>query len=713
MLIQADLSGGRRSLREVVAAGEPLNPEVIEQVRAGVGPHHPRRLRPDRDDRAGRQHPGLAGQARLDGPARCPATGRAARPGQRAARPTRARSASTCRPGRSALMTGYHGDAERNAEAMRGGYYHTGDVAARDADGYITYVGRSRRRLQGLRLPDQPVRAGERADRARGGRRGRRRAGARPGAAGRAEGVRRARRRAASRRRRRPLLDPALRAGAPGAVQAGPPASSSPSCPRRSPARSAASSCASARRSSPRRVARRRSSATRTSRSCGADGLGETDAVSGPVVVVGAGPVGLTAALLLARRGLDGGGARAASRALSAAPGGAPGRRGVPRAPGRRGRRRAPRRAPARWPASGCSTARHRVLAEFRRRRRRRACTAGRRARSCTSPTWRRCWRRGRRPTPGDHRAARRRGDRPRPGRRRRDADRRDRDGGADRSVRAAAVLGCDGANSTVRGLIGASMRDLGPADRWLVLDVRSAVPLPVWPGAHQVCDARRPATFMPVTGDRYRWECRMRAGGDGRGPDDAGAAARGCSRPSTRRGRGSCAPSSTRSGRRWPTAGGPGGCCWPGTPPTSARRSSARGWGSGLRDVHQLAWKLAAVLAGEADDDLLDTYQAEREPHARALIRVALLLGRLMTGGGRGGDVVRRGVLAAVRRIPAVARLATDSRTPPLRRGPLVERRGRAGRRLAGHAGAAAGGARRRAALPAGRRPRGGRRRC
>ena len=40
-------------------------------------------------------------------------------------------------------MTGYHGDRERNAEAMAGGYYHTGDVAARDADGYITYVGRT------------------------------------------------------------------------------------------------------------------------------------------------------------------------------------------------------------------------------------------------------------------------------------------------------------------------------------------------------------------------------------------------------------------------------------------------------------------------------------------------------------------------------------------------------------------------------------------
>jgi 3-(3-hydroxy-phenyl)propionate hydroxylase len=54
------------------------------------------------------------------------------------------------------------------------------------------------------------------------------------------------------------------------------------------------------------------------------------------------------------------------------------------------------------------------------------------------------------------------------------------------------------------------------------------------------------------------------------------------------------------------------------------------------------------------------------------------------MTGGGRAAGVLRTTVLAAVRRIPAVARLATDSRTPPLR-GPLVDRHGRAGRRLAG----------------------------
>src|SRR5262249_13189301 len=41
-----------------------------------------------------------------------------------------------------ALMRGYLDDRARNADAMAGGYYHTGDVASRDADGYLTYVGR-------------------------------------------------------------------------------------------------------------------------------------------------------------------------------------------------------------------------------------------------------------------------------------------------------------------------------------------------------------------------------------------------------------------------------------------------------------------------------------------------------------------------------------------------------------------------------------------
>jgi 3-(3-hydroxy-phenyl)propionate hydroxylase len=259
-----------------------------------------------------------------------------------------------------------------------------------------------------------------------------------------------------------------------------------------------------------------------------------------------------------------------------------------------------------------------------------------------------------------------------------------DRDGGAKRSVVGRAVLGCDGANSTVRDLIGTSMVELGPPDRWLVLDVRSDAPLPVWGGVHQVCDPRRAATFMHVTRERYRWEFRLAATetaddlvAPGRlaalmAPVDPAALEVVRAAEYTFR---AAVAGSWRSGRVF-LAGDSAHL----TPPFVGQ-----GLGLGLRDVHQLVWKLASVLAGDADDAVLDTYQAEREPHARALIRVALLVGRLMTGGGRGAAAVRRGVLAIAQRIPAVSALATSGRTPPLRPGPLVQRRSFAGRRLVG----------------------------
>jgi 3-(3-hydroxy-phenyl)propionate hydroxylase len=260
----------------------------------------------------------------------------------------------------------------------------------------------------------------------------------------------------------------------------------------------------------------------------------------------------------------------------------------------------------------------------------------------------------------------------------------RSRDGGTERSVRARFVLGCDGANSTVRRLIGASMRDLAKPDRWLVLDARASFAAPAWPGVWQVSDPQRAATFIPVTGDRYRWEFRLRPG---ESADDL-------ARPERLAGLvalfGATEVQVLRAAeyvfraqvadrwrdRRVLLAGDAAHL----TPPFIGQAL-----GLGLRDAHQLTWKLALVLAGEADDGLLETYQAEREPHARALIRIALLLGRLMTGGGRGAAVVRPLLTPLVRRLPAVQALGTSSRTPPLRRGPLVARRGRPGRRLAG----------------------------
>ncbi len=143
MLIQADLAAtGTSALRECVAAGEPLNPEVIEQVRKawgitvrdGFGQTETTALvgntpgQPVRPGSMGRPLPGY--QVTLVDPL----TGEPSRDGEICLDLSR-------RP--LGLMTGYLDDEALNAQAMRGGYYHTGDVATSDEDGYITYIGRT------------------------------------------------------------------------------------------------------------------------------------------------------------------------------------------------------------------------------------------------------------------------------------------------------------------------------------------------------------------------------------------------------------------------------------------------------------------------------------------------------------------------------------------------------------------------------------------
>ena len=141
MHIQQDLQKWQVELREVTSAGEPLNPEVIAQVRDawgvtirdGFGQTETTALignppgQPLKPGSMGRPLPGYP-VILLD------TDGRPAQEGEicldLAQRPL-------------GLMQAYLDDPERTASAMEGGYYHTGDVATRDADGYITYVGRT------------------------------------------------------------------------------------------------------------------------------------------------------------------------------------------------------------------------------------------------------------------------------------------------------------------------------------------------------------------------------------------------------------------------------------------------------------------------------------------------------------------------------------------------------------------------------------------
>ena len=142
MLLQADLEALPVPPRKVLGAGEPLNPEIIERVRGawsvtirdGFGQTETSVLvantpgQPVRPGSMGRPLPGFAVEL-VDAN-----TGEPAEEGEICVR---------LRERPVGLMTHYADDAERNAEVMRGGYYHTGDVGRRDDDGYITYVGRT------------------------------------------------------------------------------------------------------------------------------------------------------------------------------------------------------------------------------------------------------------------------------------------------------------------------------------------------------------------------------------------------------------------------------------------------------------------------------------------------------------------------------------------------------------------------------------------
>ncbi|WP_328345110.1 AMP-binding protein [Streptomyces violaceus] len=143
MLIQADLTQLRTRPREVVAAGEPLNPEVIEQVRRSWGVT----IR----DGFGQTETAVQVSNSPGQPLKTGSMGRPS-PGYRVELLDPVSGAPGASEGEIALdlsghpvglMTGYHGDVDRTAESMAGGYYRTGDIGARDEDGYITYVGRA------------------------------------------------------------------------------------------------------------------------------------------------------------------------------------------------------------------------------------------------------------------------------------------------------------------------------------------------------------------------------------------------------------------------------------------------------------------------------------------------------------------------------------------------------------------------------------------
>ena len=192
-------------------------------------------------------------------------------------------------------------------------------------------------------------------------------------------------------------------------------------------------------------------------------------------------------------------------------------------------------------------------------------------------------------------------------------------------------VVGCDGARSMLRRLIGGGDHDLGLHQPWLVADLllKRDLGLPSWTVQH--CNPARPMTEVCVTGRRRRWEIMLMPGDDPQGItapervwDFIGAR---ITPADAELERAALYTFHSVIARRWRDqrlliAGDAAHQ----TPPFLGQ-----GMCAGMRDAANLAWKLAAVLRGGAPDALLDSYEAERLPHARAFIELAVEIGGLI----------------------------------------------------------------------------------
>lgn len=253
-----------------------------------------------------------------------------------------------------------------------------------------------------------------------------------------------------------------------------------------------------------------------------------------------------------------------------------------------------------------------------------------------------------------------------------------DRAEGAKHVVEAKYVLGCDGANSVVRGCIGTGMRDLKFDQRWLVVDIATSADLDQWDGVHQVCDPIRAATYMRIGECRYRWEFQLLPGETA---DDYASLE--ALRPLIAPWVGDLPPTDltlvrvteytfrakiTEQWRR-------GNIFLLGDAAHLTPPFIGQGMGAGLRDSMNLVWKLAGVLGGGLSPTVLDTYEQERKPHTRFMIGMALTMGWAMTAGGDAGNLIRRLVVPRLRLVPGLRDKLVESRTPALRRSALISK--------------------------------------
>lgn len=234
-------------------------------------------------------------------------------------------------------------------------------------------------------------------------------------------------------------------------------------------------------------------------------------------------------------------------------------------------------------------------------------------------------------------------------------------------SVRADYVIAADGANSTVRQLLGLGFHGRTFPEDWLVVDARK-VPRPI-DHVEFLCSHRRPVPHMVAPGERQRWEFKLQRG-ETRDQME---------RPETIRRL--LAPWGTpeeldiervavyRFHARITESFSAGRVFLAGDAAHITPPFVGQGLVAGLRDAGNLCWKLAWVLKGRASPAILSTYDQERRPHVVAMVRLALLMGRLVMPGTALGAWMTHGLMSALRLVPRLRRLLEELEIKPVHR--------------------------------------------
>ena len=220
-------------------------------------------------------------------------------------------------------------------------------------------------------------------------------------------------------------------------------------------------------------------------------------------------------------------------------------------------------------------------------------------------------------------------------------------------TVHARYLVGADGASSLVRQIIGQEFKGKTFAEDWLIVDARN-VAKPI-DHVEFLCDYRRPTPHMTAPGGRERWEFMLRHG-ETREQMESDASIRellapwgGPERMEIER------RAVYRFHARCADAFSKGPVFLVGDAAHITPPFVGQGLVAGLRDAANLCWKLAWVVHGRASAGILDSYDRERRPHAKAMIRLAQFMGKLVMPRNAGVAMLTHGFMRLTRLIPGL----------------------------------------------------------